>query len=155
MLGWQICNIIQILKVIIITIFRLQKTIRITQFSKFGGQIYIESSYAFQRTFDTRSALSRSPKAAASCTIGCRGFLTSKLKLSKKIKMNLEKNAGMYFSSYFYFYQDDDFEKSKEAYLTITYPVEDDCSNGEMGSSLSYFCDAKLIVCYNLKTCIF
>ena len=124
------------------------------EISKFGGQIYIESSYAFQRTFDTRSALSRSPKAAASCTIGCRGFLTSKLKLSKKIKMNLEKNAGMYFSSYFYFYQDDDFEKSKEAYLTITYPVEDDCSNGEMGSSLSYFCDAKLIAYYNLKKCV-
>ena len=69
--------------------------------------------------------------------------------------MNLEKNAGMYFSSYFYFHQDDDFEKSKEAYLTNTYPVENDCSNGEMGSSLSYFCDAKLIAYYNLKKCIF
>ena len=37
-------------------------------------------------TFDTSSALSRLLIEAVSCTIGCRGFLTSKLSSQRRLK---------------------------------------------------------------------
>ena len=72
-------------------------------------------------TFDTSSALSRSLIAAASCTIGCRGFLTSKLSSQRRLKWFSRKTRECILHR-FYFHHHDFWNPKK--HLTVTSPAD-------------------------------